>query len=59
MVAPPDGDGYVSPAFNLSSESEDDRMRFSAPPKKKSRREENPPSMLEDEEELALKFLRR
>lgn len=52
-----DGDGYVSPVFDLPSESGDDRTHFSAPPRKKSR--DKPPTTLEEEEELALKLLRQ
>ncbi|KAF9652558.1 DEAD-domain-containing protein [Thelephora ganbajun] len=59
-VAPPsDDDGYVSPAFDLPLELEDDRTHFSAPPKKKSRKGDKPPTTLEEEEELALKLIRR
>ena len=58
-ISPPsDDDGYVSPVFDLPSETEDSRTYFSAPPKKKSRRDK-PPTTLEEEEELALKLLRR
>ena len=60
MVAPPsDHDGYVSPTFDLPSESEDDRTHFSVPPKKKPRKTDKISTTLEEEEELALKFLRR
>jgi len=59
-IAPPsDDDGYVSPTFDLPTESEDERAHFSAPPKKKSRKGDKPPTTLEEEEELALKLLRR
>jgi ATP-dependent RNA helicase DDX10/DBP4 len=50
-------DGYISPAFDLPSAQEDDKIHFSAPPRKKSRGK--PPTTLKEEEELALKLLRR
>jgi len=59
-ISPPsDDDGYVSPVFDLPSDTEDGRTHFSAPPKKRHRRGNEPPTTLEVEEELALKFLRR
>ena len=65
MLAPPDeDDGYVSPEFDLPSESEDD-----APPAKrnkpshkqpdgKARKPDTGATTLEEEEELALQLLR-
>lgn len=60
-----DDDGYVSPEFDLPSESEDDEP--AGPPPKRSWAREEPPSKkrktvdhgLEDDEELALSLLRR
>ena len=59
VVPPSDDDGYVSPAFDLLSEPEDNRTHFTVPPKKKLRKADKPPVTLEEEEELALKLLRR
>ncbi|KAJ4488327.1 P-loop containing nucleoside triphosphate hydrolase protein, partial [Lentinula aciculospora] len=51
-----DGEGYVSPVFNLPSESEvEEEYR----PAKRSRVAQSQPSALEGEEELALDLLRR
>ena len=60
MISPPSDDGgYVSPAFDLPPEPEDDRTHFSAPPNKKPRKGNKPLTTLEEEEELALDLLRR
>ena len=65
MLAPPDeDDGYVSPEFDLPSESEDE-----APPAKRHKHSKKGPgskgrqpgtgaATLEEEEELALQLLR-
>ena len=51
-------DGYVSPEFDLPSESEDEEYER-PPPSKKSRKNAAPAvSTLEEEEELALQMLR-
>jgi ATP-dependent RNA helicase DDX10/DBP4 len=54
-----DDDGYVSPAFDLPADSEDDRTHLAVPPKKKPRKADKPPVTLDEEEELVLKLLRR
>ncbi|KAF7969085.1 hypothetical protein HWV62_14240 [Athelia sp. TMB] len=63
VVAPMlDDDGYLSPGFDLPSESEDEED-LPPPPKKRSKQELARPhpsrTTLEDEEELALQLLRQ
>ncbi|PPR03363.1 hypothetical protein CVT24_012488 [Panaeolus cyanescens] len=59
---PSDDDGYVSPAFDLPSESSDDEEEDSRPAKRgkfASQRARTPEDDLDDEEELALRLLRK
>ncbi|KAJ3995683.1 P-loop containing nucleoside triphosphate hydrolase protein [Lentinula boryana] len=53
--SPLSDDGYVSPEFDLSSDTEQEESR----PAKRSKVARSQPSVLEDEEELALALLRR
>lgn len=57
-----DHDGYVSPEFDLPSESSDEEEQDSRPAKRgrfASQRAKTPEDDLDDEEELALRLLRK